>query len=96
MKIHKVTKIEQFVTKILPKQPQKNKSIVESILKKNSTHEKALEFKLGARGLRSICEAILNEAMYDLPSKNETSFRVTLNYAQAQFSGSKMAKLRVA
>ena len=58
--------------------------------------EKALEFKLGARGLRSICEAILNEAMYDLPSKNETSFRVTLNYAQAQFSGSKMAKLRVA
>ena len=33
MKIHKVTKIEQFVTKILPKQPQKNKSIVESILK---------------------------------------------------------------
>ena len=57
---------------------------------------KALEFKLGARGLRSICEAILNEAMYDLPSKNETSFRVTLDYAQAQFSGSKMAKLRVA
>ena len=33
MKIHKVTNIEQFVTKILPKQPQKNKSIVESILK---------------------------------------------------------------
>ena len=33
MKIHKVTNIEQFVVKILPKQPQKNKSIVESILK---------------------------------------------------------------
>ncbi len=58
--------------------------------------EKALEFKLGARGLRSICEAILNEAMYDLPSKNEKQFRVTIDYAQAQFSGSKMAKLRVA
>ncbi|MCG3780373.1 MAG: hypothetical protein JW390_60074 [Nitrosopumilus sp.] len=33
MKIHKVTNIEQFVAKILPKQPQKNKSVVESILK---------------------------------------------------------------
>lgn len=58
--------------------------------------EKAIEFKLGARGLRSICEAILNEAMYDLPSKNEREFRVTAEYAKAQFSGSKMAKLRVA
>jgi len=58
--------------------------------------EKALEFQLGARGLRSICEAILNDAMYDLPSKNETEFRVTFEYAKAQFTGSKMAKLRVA
>lgn len=58
--------------------------------------EKAIEFKLGARGLRSICEAILNEAMYDLPSKGETEFRVTGEYAKAQFSKSKMAKLRVA
>lgn len=58
--------------------------------------EKAIEFELGARGLRSICEAILNEAMYDLPSKNETEFRVTLEYAKAQFSKSKLAKLRVA
>lgn len=58
--------------------------------------EKAIEFKLGARGLRSICEAILNEAMYELPSKKETSFRIDLNYAKAQFSKSKLAKLRVA
>lgn len=57
---------------------------------------KALEFQLGARGLRSICEAILNEAMYDLPSKNETEFRVDLDYAKSQFSRSKIAKLRVA
>jgi ATP-dependent Clp protease ATP-binding subunit ClpX len=57
---------------------------------------KAIEFKLGARGLRSICEAILTDAMYELPSKNETEFRVTLDYAHAQFSKSKMAKLRVA
>lgn len=58
--------------------------------------EKAIEFELGARGLRSICEAILNEAMYDLPSKDETEFRVTHEYAKAQFSKSKLAKLRVA
>jgi len=58
--------------------------------------EKAIDFKLGARGLRSICEAILNEAMYELPSKNENEFRVTLEYASAQFNKSKMAKLKVA
>lgn len=57
---------------------------------------KAIEFMLGARGLRSICEAILNEAMYELPGKNEKEFRVTAAYAEAQFSKSKMAKLRVA
>jgi ATP-dependent Clp protease ATP-binding subunit ClpX len=57
---------------------------------------KAIEFKLGARGLRSICEAILNEAMYELPGKDEKEFRVTAAYAEAQFSKSKMAKLRVA
>ena len=57
---------------------------------------KAIEFKLGARGLRSICEAILTDAMYELPAGNETEFRVTLEYAKAQFSKSKLAKLRVA
>lgn len=58
--------------------------------------EKAIEFKLGARGLRSICEAILNDAMYELPGKDEKEFRVTGEYAKAQFSKSKLAKLRVA
>ncbi|MEY3236321.1 MAG: hypothetical protein RI883_422 [Bacteroidota bacterium] len=58
--------------------------------------EKAIDFKLGARGLRSICEAILTDAMYELPSKNESEFRVTSDYATAQFSKSKMSKLRVA
>ncbi len=58
--------------------------------------EKAIDFKLGARGLRSICEAILTDAMYELPSKNETEFRVSADYATAQFSKSKMSKLRVA
>lgn len=60
--------------------------------------EKALEYKLGARGLRSICEAIINDAMYELPSQNEIkSFTVTREYAEKQISKSKMAeKLRVA
>jgi ATP-dependent Clp protease ATP-binding subunit ClpX len=57
---------------------------------------KAIDFKLGARGLRSICEAILTDAMFDLPSKDEKEFRVSLAYAEAQFSKSKLAKLKVA
>jgi ATP-dependent Clp protease ATP-binding subunit ClpX len=58
--------------------------------------QKAIDFKLGARGLRSICEAILNEAMFELPSTGEKQFRVTLDYAKAQFSKSKIAQLKVA
>lgn len=58
--------------------------------------EKAIEFKLGARGLRSICEAILTEAMFELPSSGEKTYKVTLNYAKEHFNKSKMAKLKVA
>ena len=59
--------------------------------------QKALEYKLGARGLRSICEAILNDAMFDIPSdKDMKEFRVDLEYAQSKFAGSKMAKLKIA
>lgn len=58
--------------------------------------EKAVEFKLGARGLRSICEAILNDAMFELPSQDIDEFKVTRPYAEQQFSKSKMAKLKVA
>jgi ATP-dependent Clp protease ATP-binding subunit ClpX len=58
--------------------------------------EKAIEFKLGARGLRSICEGILNEAMFDLPSKKIKDFRVSADYAKEQFSKSKVARLKVA
>lgn len=58
---------------------------------------KALEHKLGARGLRSICEAIMTDAMYDLPSnKDIKEFEVTLDYAQEKLSKSKISKLRVA
>ena len=57
----------------------------------------ALEYKLGARGLRSICEAILTDAMFELPSQKEiTELRITLEYAQSKFAGSKMAKLKIA
>lgn len=58
--------------------------------------DKAIEFKLGARGLRSICEAILNDAMYELPSGDEKKFKVTLSYAESKFNNSKMAKLKLA
>lgn len=58
--------------------------------------EKAIEFKLGARGLRSICEAILTEAMFELPSSDIKTYKVTLEYARDHFSKSKVAKLKVA
>lgn len=58
--------------------------------------EKALEYKLGARGLRSICESILTDAMYELPSQKVKTFQVTLEYAQRKFNTSKMSMLKVA
>jgi len=58
--------------------------------------EKAMEFKLGARGLRSICEIILNDAMFELPSQKQTAFEVTLSYAKSKFSSSNMHLLKVA
>ena len=58
--------------------------------------EKALEFKLGARGLRSICEAILTDAMFELPSQQLTSFLVTLEYAKKKFNIARTGFLKVA
>ncbi len=58
--------------------------------------EKALEYKLGARGLRSICESILTDAMYELPSQKVKEFEVTLEYAHQKFSSSKLSMLKVA
>ena len=57
---------------------------------------KAIEYKLGARGLRSICEAILTDAMFNLPSSKTKSLKVTEDYAKGKFNKSKMAKLKVA
>lgn len=59
--------------------------------------DKAVEFKLGARGLRSICEAIITDAMFELPSNDEIkSFRVTKEYAFEKLEKSKFNKLKVA
>ncbi len=57
---------------------------------------KALEYKLGARGLRSICESILTDAMYELPSQKVKTFEVTLEYAERKFNTSKLSVLKVA
>lgn len=56
--------------------------------------EQAIAFKLGARGLRSICEAILTEAMYELPNSNKKEFKVTGSYAESQFTHSKLGQLQ--
>ncbi|WP_429065503.1 ATP-dependent Clp protease ATP-binding subunit ClpX [Chitinophaga sp. W2I13] len=58
--------------------------------------DKAMEYKLGARGLRSICEVVLSDAMYELPSANETHFHLTREYAQAKLEQSTLIKLKVA
>ena len=58
--------------------------------------QKALEYKLGARGLRSICESILTDAMFDLPSQKVKNFEVTLEYAERKFNLSKLSMLKVA
>ncbi|MFZ9503786.1 MAG: ATP-dependent Clp protease ATP-binding subunit ClpX [Cyclobacteriaceae bacterium] len=59
--------------------------------------EKAMEYKLGARGLRSICEAIITDAMFDMPSeKNAKKLEITRNYAVEKFSKSQFSKLKVA
>ncbi len=57
---------------------------------------KALEYKLGARGLRSICESILTDAMFELPGTGETELHVTIDYAESMFNKSKMSLLKVA
>ena len=58
--------------------------------------EKAVEYKLGARGLRSLCEAIFTDAMFDLPSSNEKEFNVTKEYAEAKLTNTTLKKLRAA
>ena len=56
--------------------------------------EKAIEYKLGARGLRSLCEAIFTDAMFTLPSSQEKEFHVTKPYAEEKLSFETMNKLK--
>lgn len=58
--------------------------------------EKAVEYKLGARGLRSICESILTDAMFELPSSKEKQFTLNLEYAKRKFDKSKLSLVKAA
>jgi ATP-dependent Clp protease ATP-binding subunit ClpX len=57
---------------------------------------KAMEYQLGARGLRSLCEAILTDAMFELPSSEETELTVTKEYAERKLAKSTIKKLKAA
>ncbi|MFK2819417.1 ATP-dependent Clp protease ATP-binding subunit ClpX [Flavobacteriaceae sp. LMIT009] len=56
--------------------------------------EKAIEYKLGARGLRSLCEEILTDAMFTLPGSEETKLNVTKSYAEGKLTKTKLKKLK--
>ena len=58
--------------------------------------DKALEYKLGARGLRSLCEAILTDAMYDLPSSEETVLKIDKEYAEHTLNKNLLKRLELA
>lgn len=57
--------------------------------------DKAIEFKLGARGLRSICEVIIIDAMFELPSKNETEITIGLGYAKEKLEKANIQRLKM-
>jgi ATP-dependent Clp protease ATP-binding subunit ClpX len=56
--------------------------------------EKALEYQLGARGLRSLCELIFTDAMFELPSSDEKEFKVDKQYAIDKLSFEQMRQLK--
>ena len=56
--------------------------------------DKAVEFKLGARGLRSICEAIMMDTMFDIPSTDVRKFTVTLPYAKKKIEKANILELK--
>jgi ATP-dependent Clp protease ATP-binding subunit ClpX len=58
--------------------------------------DKALEYKLGARGLRSLCEAILTDAMYDLPSSDEKELHVDVEYTRDALTKNLLKRLELA
>jgi ATP-dependent Clp protease ATP-binding subunit ClpX len=58
--------------------------------------DKALEYKLGARGLRSLCEAILTDAMYELPSSEEKTLQIDKEYAEHTLNKNLLKRLELA
>jgi len=56
--------------------------------------EKAVEYKLGARGLRSLCEAILTDDMFDMPSTDDKELNITKKYAENKLTKSTLKKLK--
>src|SRR6056297_3548212 len=58
--------------------------------------DKAIEFKLGARGLRSICEAIMMDVMFDMPSKKDKELTITLEYAKEKLGKTNIQRLKAA
>ena len=58
--------------------------------------DKALEYKLGARGLRSLCEAVLTDAMYELPSSDDKVLAIDKDYAQETLNKNLLKRLEIA
>ena len=56
--------------------------------------DKAIEYKLGARGLRSIMETVMMDAMYEVPSKKVKTFKVTLDYAKTQLEKANLSEMK--
>ena len=73
---------------------------VSLVFDKDALHlivEKTLDFDLGARGLRSICETVMLDAMFDIPSEKKVkSIKIDVNYVQKKLSKMTIKKLRVA
>lgn len=58
--------------------------------------DKAIEYKVGARGLRSICEEIMRDAMFEMPSNPQTNLRITIDYARQKLRKVNVNRLKVA
>jgi ATP-dependent Clp protease ATP-binding subunit ClpX len=58
--------------------------------------DKALEYKLGARGLRSLCEAVLTDAMYELPSSDTKILEIDVDYAKETLNKNLLKRLEIA
>jgi len=58
--------------------------------------DKAVEYKLGARGLRSIVETIMMDVMFEIPSQGQSEYNVSLEYAKQQLEKANIARLQTA